>query len=95
MYSPPRGLPSAMMMSLADRGEIPTLFPFHITTEFPELLPRELHYDEGHLNPEGAAIWSRTFARRFARHLETEGKTASTDSESEGSADSKAEKDQD
>lgn len=71
MYVPPRGLPSTMMMSLADRGEIPTLFPFHITSEFPELLPRELHYDEGHLNPEGAALWSRVFARRFAKHLES------------------------
>ncbi|QDV07004.1 hypothetical protein Poly30_25230 [Planctomycetes bacterium Poly30] len=71
MYVPPRGLPSTMMMSLADRGEIPTLFPFHITSEFPELLPRELHYDEGHFNPEGAALWSRVFAQRFARHLDS------------------------
>ncbi|MEM8709929.1 MAG: hypothetical protein AAGG01_03175 [Planctomycetota bacterium] len=71
MYIPPRGLPSTMMMSLADRGEIPTLFPFHMTNEFPELVPMELHFDEGHFNPEGAAIWSRTFAREFAQHLDT------------------------
>ncbi|MGK0483313.1 MAG: hypothetical protein ACJAQ3_003296 [Planctomycetota bacterium] len=95
MYCPPRGLASTMMMSLADRGEIPTLFPFHITTEFPELLPRELHYDEGHLTPEGAATWSRTFARRFAQHLKTVETSAPPSTGQATTVDPKAEKDQD
>ncbi len=71
MYVPPRGLASPLIMSLADRGEIPTLFPFHITTEYPELLPADLHYDEGHLNPAGAKTWSESFARSFAAHLDS------------------------
>ncbi len=73
MYTPQRGLPSTMMMSLSDRGELPALFPFHLSTEYPELIPREVHYDEGHLNSEGATLWSERFAQRFDQHLRETG----------------------
>ncbi len=73
MYTPQRGLPSTMMMSLSDRGELPVLFPFHLSTEYPELIPREVHYDEGHLNHAGATLWSERFAQRFDQHLRAGG----------------------
>lgn len=69
MYTPQRGLPSAMMLSLMDRGELPALFPFHLSTEYPELIPMDVHYDEAHLNIEGATIWSKRFAQRFHQYL--------------------------
>ena len=73
MYTPQRGLPSSMMLSLADRGELPALFPFHLTQEYPELVDMELHYDDAHLTAEGATLWSRRFAERFGRYLRERG----------------------
>ena len=49
---------------------------FHLPGRYPELNPIELRWDFSHLNAEGAEVWSRLFAREFARLLDTQGASA-------------------
>ncbi|MEM6672617.1 MAG: hypothetical protein AAF726_07215 [Planctomycetota bacterium] len=73
VYVAPRGLPSPKMSSLADAGEIPTLFPFHLPDVYPELNSFDLRWDKSHLDAKGAELWSLQFARAFAAHLDATG----------------------
>jgi len=76
LYVAPRGLASPQMASLAARGSAGEVLRFNLPDRYPELNPIDLRWDFSHLNAEGAAIWSRLFAREFARHLEASGASA-------------------
>ena len=76
LYVAPRGVASPQMASLAARGTAGEVLRFHLPERYPELNPLELRWDFSHLNAEGADVWSRLFAREFARHLDATGAAA-------------------
>ncbi len=48
-----------------ERGAIPLLLSFDDPDRYPELYQRNLHFDAGHLNEEGAQLYSVTLADAF------------------------------
>ncbi|MDG1049857.1 MAG: hypothetical protein P8M11_08860 [Planctomycetota bacterium] len=76
LYVAPRGIASPQMASLSASGVAGEVLRFHLPERYPELNPIELRWDFSHLNAEGAAVWSRLFAREFARHLDATGGAA-------------------
>ena len=76
LYVAPRGLASPQMAALAARGTAGEVLRFHLPDRYPELNPIDLRWDFSHLNAEGAEVWSRLFAREFARILEAKGAAA-------------------
>jgi len=51
------------------RGLLPNLIAFDDASNFPELYEVEHRFDFEHLNTEGALVYSRLLADRFAEHL--------------------------
>ncbi|MEM6567322.1 MAG: hypothetical protein AAF957_02865 [Planctomycetota bacterium] len=76
VYVAPRGLPSPLMASLRDAGELDALLEFHLPSRYPRLAEEALRWDASHLNAEGATEWSRAFAAAFAAHLDATGRSA-------------------
>ncbi|MBL6754893.1 MAG: hypothetical protein ISQ11_00685 [Planctomycetes bacterium] len=76
LYVAPRGLPSPQMAALDAQGSAGEVLRFHLPGRYPELNPIELRWDFSHLNAEGAEVWSRLFAREFARLLDAQGASA-------------------
>ncbi len=76
LYVAPRGLASPPMAALDAEGTAGEVLRFNLPERYPELNPLELRWDFSHLNAEGADVWSRLFAREFARHLDATGAAA-------------------
>lgn len=76
LYVAPRGLASPNMAALDLDGVAGEVLRFHLPDRYPELNSIELRWDFSHLNAEGAELWSRLFAREFARHLDATGAAA-------------------
>ena len=76
LYVAPRGLPSPQMAALDAQGSAGEVLRFHLPGRYPELNPIELRWDFSHLNADGAEVWSRLFAREFARLLDAQGASA-------------------
>lgn len=76
LYVAPRGLSSPQMAALDAQGSAGEILRFHLPDRYPELNPIELRWDFSHLNAEGAEVWSRLFAREFARFLDAQGASA-------------------
>jgi hypothetical protein len=76
LYVAPRGIPSPQMAALDAEGYAGEVLRFHLPDRYPELNPIELRWDFSHLNAEGAEVWSRLFAREFARYLDATGAAA-------------------
>jgi hypothetical protein len=61
---------SPLFGKLAQSGLIPWLVHFNRPDAYPELYEVEHHYDMGHLNRAGAAVFSRLLARAYLDHRE-------------------------
>lgn len=67
---PPRGEPTPHLTALAAQGAIPTLLDFSRPDLHPELFAIAHRFDSQHVNPTGAAIFSRRLAEEFVRAVE-------------------------
>ncbi len=61
---------SPLFDELARAGLVPELLHFNRPDAYPELYEVEHHYDMGHLNRAGAAVFSRLLVRAYLEHRE-------------------------
>jgi hypothetical protein len=66
---PPSHEPYTVQRRLLVEGYIPALLAFNDPNEYPELFDLRLRYDHLHLTEEGAQLYSRFAADRFAEYL--------------------------
>jgi hypothetical protein len=68
---PPSHEPDTIPRRLWEEGYLPALMAFNDPNEYPELFELRYRYDPLHLTEEGAALYSRRAADRFAEYLRT------------------------
>ncbi len=68
----PARVGSPLFDTLKEAGHVPVLLHFNRPDVYPELFEVEHHYDMGHLNRAGAAIFSRLLARAYLEQREAD-----------------------
>ena len=69
---PPIITPQHLMNGLDRHGHLPNLINLNGPSRVPELYDIDLHFDRGHLNYEGALVFSKLFADEFIALLRGE-----------------------
>ena len=64
---PPRGEPTPHLSALAAQRALPTLLDFSSPDLDPELFAIDHRFDDQHVNPRGAKVFSRRLAEEFVR----------------------------